>query len=231
MTIFRLKQLAASSAHAAAGAVRWNYDRAELIADGVVHGIGVFCGLVAATVLVVLTAIYATAFEVFAVSVYVAGLLAMLVLSATYNLWPVSRAKWILRRFDHSAIYVLIAATYTPVIMQVKDSIFAIAMLIGVWCVAIVGVVLKLALPGRYDRVAVGLYLAMGWSGVMLYDTVAAALPTIALWFVVAGGALYSLGVIFHAWQRLRFQNAIWHSFVLLGAACHYTAVLDLVLT
>jgi hemolysin III len=231
MTVFRLKQLASSSAHAAAGAVRWNYDRAELIADGVVHGIGVFGGLVAATVLVVLTAIYATAFEVFAVSVYVAGLLAMLVLSATYNLWPVSRVKWILRRFDHSAIYVLIAATYTPVIMQVKDSIYAIAMLIGVWCVAIVGVVLKLALPGRYDRVAVGLYLAMGWSGAMLYDAVAAALPSLALWFVVAGGALYSLGVIFHAWQRLRFQNAIWHAFVLLGAACHYTAVLDLVLT
>jgi hemolysin III len=231
MTIFRLKQLASSSAHAAAGAVRWNYDRAELIADGVVHGIGVFGGLVAATVLVVLTAVYATAFEVVAVSVYVAGLLAMLVLSATYNLWPVSRAKWILRRFDHSAIYVLIAATYTPVIMQVKDSIYAIAMLIGVWCVAIVGVVLKLALPGRYDRVAVGLYLAMGWSGAMLYDAVAAALPTLALWFIAAGGLLYSFGIIFHAWHRLRFQNAIWHCFVLLGAGCHYTAVLDLVLT
>src|SRR5271156_6247758 len=197
MTVFRLKQFASSSAHAAAGAVRWNYDRAELIADGVVHGIGVFGGVVAATVLVVLTAIYATPFEVAVVSVYVAGLLAMLVLSATYNLWPGSRAKWVLRRFDHSAIYVLIAATYTPVIMQVKDSIFAIVMLIGVWCVAIVGVVLKLALPGRYDRVAVGLYLVMGWSGIMLYDTVAAALPTMALWFVVAGGALYSLGVIF----------------------------------
>jgi len=231
MTIFRLKQLASSSAHAAAGAVRWNYDRAELIADGVVHGIGVFGGLVAATVLVVLTAVYASAFEVFAVSVYVAGLLAMLVLSATYNLWPVSRAKWILRRFDHSAIYVLIAATYTPVIMQVKDSIYAIAMLIGVWCVAIVGVVLKLALPGRYDRVAVVLYLAMGWSGAMLYDAVAAALPTLAVWFIAAGGLLYSFGIIFHAWHRLRFQNAIWHCFVLLGAACHYTAVLDLVLT
>ena len=231
MTIFRLKQLASSSAHAAAGAIRWNYDRAELIADGVVHGIGVFGGLVAATVLVVLTAIYATAFEVFAVSVYVAGLLAMLVLSATYNLWPVSRAKWILRRFDHSAIYVLIAATYTPVIIQVKDSIYAIAMLIGVWCVAIVGVVLKLALPGRYDRVAVVLYLAMGWSGAMLYDAVAAALPTLALWFIAAGGLLYSFGIIFHAWHRLRFQNAIWHCFVLLGAGCHYTAVLDLVLT
>src|SRR5580704_3012090 len=230
MTVFQLKQLASTSAHAAAGAIRWNYDRAELIADGIVHGIGVFGGLIAATVLVVLTAVYATAFEVTVVSVYVAGLLAMLVLSATYNLWPISRAKWVLRRFDHSAIYVLIAATYTPFIMELKDSIFAIALLIGVWCVAIVGIVLKLVLPGRFDRVSVGLYLAMGWSGFMLYDAVVAALPTMAIGFVIAGGALYTLGVVFHAWRQLRFQNVIWHCFVLLGAACHYTAVLDLVL-
>jgi hemolysin III len=231
MTIFKLKQFASDSAHAAMGAVRWNYDRAELIADGVVHGIGVLGGLVAATVLVVLTAIYATPFDVAIVSVYVAGLLTMLVLSATYNLWPVSRAKWVLRRFDHSAIYVLIAATYTPFIMQIKDSILAVVLLVGVWCVAIVGIVLKLFLPGRFDRLSVGLYLAMGWSGFMVYDTVVASLPTLTLWFIAAGGLLYSFGVIFHAWQRLRFQNAIWHFFVLLGAACHYTAVLDLVLT
>ncbi|MBU6457608.1 MAG: hemolysin III family protein [Bradyrhizobium sp.] len=231
MTIFRLKQLASTSVHAAAGAKRWNYDRAELVADGVVHGVGVFCGLVAATVLIVLTAVYASALDIVVVSVYVAGLLAMLVLSATYNLWPVSRAKWVLRRFDHSAIYLLIAATYTPFIMELKDSIFAMALLAGVWCVAIVGIVLKLVLPGRFDRISVGLYLAMGWSGLMLYDRVVAALPALALWLVLAGGVLYSLGVVFHAWRRLRFQNAIWHGFVLLGAACHYTAVLDLVMT
>ena len=230
MTIFKLKQLASDSVHAA-GAMFWNYDRAELIADGVVHGIGVFCGLVAATVLIVLTAVYATAFQVAVVSVYAAGLLAMLVLSATYNLWPISRAKWVLRRFDHSAIYVLIAATYTPIFMELKDSVFAIALLIGVWCVAIAGIVLKLVLPGRFDRLSVGLYLAMGWSGFMVWDTVVTSLPTMTLWFIAAGGVLYSLGVIFHAWQRLRFQNAIWHCFVLLGAACHYTAVLDLALT
>jgi hemolysin III len=231
MTIFKLKQLASSSVHAAADVVRWNYDRAEMIADGVVHGIGVFGGLIAATVLIVLTAIYASALDVAVVSVYVAGLLAMLVLSATYNLWPVSRAKWVLRRFDHSAIYLLIAATYTPFIMEVKDSLFAIVLLTGVWCVAIFGIVLKLGWPGRFDRLSVGLYLAMGWSGLMLYQKVVTALPSLALWFVVAGGVLYSLGVVFHAWQRLRFQNAIWHCFVLLGAACHYTAVLDLVMT
>ena len=230
MTIFRLKQIASTSIHAAAGAMHWNYDRAELIADGVVHIVGICFGLVAATALIVLAAVYATGFEVAVVSVYVTGLLAMLGLSATYNLWPVSRAKWVLRRFDHSAIYVLIAATYTPFIMALKESYLAIALLIGVWCAAIGGVVLKLALPGRYDRLAVGLYLALGWSGVMLYDAVVKAVPPLSLWLVVAGGVLYSLGVIFHAWQRLRFQNAIWHGFVLLGAACHYTAILDLII-
>ena len=231
MTIFQLKQLASTSIHAATGAIRWNYDRVELISDGVVHAVGIIFGTIAATVLVVLTTIYATASAIIAVSIYVAGLMTMLVLSATYNLWPVSPTKWVLRRFDHSAIYILIAATYTPFIMELKDSVFAIAVLIGVWCVAIFGIVLKLGWPGRFDRLAVGLYLALGWSGLMLYDAVVAALPNVALWLVLAGGALYSLGVIFHAWQRLRFQNVIWHCFVLLGAACHYTAVLDLVLT
>jgi hemolysin III len=230
MTIFSLKQLASTSIHAATDAIRWNYDRVELIADGVVHAVGIIFGLIAATVLVVLTAVYASTLDIVAVSIYVAGLLSMLVLSASYNLWPVSRTKWVLRRFDHSAIYVLIAATYTPFIMELKDSVFAIALLIGVWCVAIIGIVLKLVYPGRFDRLAVGLYLALGWSGMMLYDSVITALPQMALWLVLAGGALYSLGVIFHAWRRLRFQNVIWHSFVLLGAACHYTAVLDLVL-
>jgi hemolysin III len=230
MTVFQLKQLASTSIQAATGAIRWNYDRVELIADGVVHAIGVLLGTIAATVLVVLTAVYASALNIVAVSIYVAGLLSMLVLSATYNLWPVSRTKWVLRRFDHSAIYVLIAATYTPFIMELRDGVMALALLTGVWCVAIFGIVLKLGWPGRFDRVAVGLYLALGWSGMMLYDSVMGVLPKVSLWFVLAGGALYSLGVIFHAWRRLRFQNVIWHCFVLLGAACHYTAVMDLVL-
>lgn len=230
MTVFRLKQLASNSLHAAADAIHWNYDRAELIADGVVHIIGVCFGLIAATVLIVLASIYATPLDIVVSSIYVAGLLAMLSLSATYNLWPVSRAKWLLRRFDHSAIYLLIAATYTPFIAEAKGSLLAIALLIGVWCAAIGGIVLKLRYPGRFDRLAVGIYLAMGWSGVMLYDSMMGTLPALALGFVIAGGVLYSLGVIFHAWQRLRFQNAIWHGFVLCGAACHYTAVLDVVM-
>lgn len=230
MTVFRLKQLASTSAQAAAGAIRWNYDRAELIADGIVHGIGVFCGLIAATALIVLAAVFASTYAIVSASVYAAGLLAMLGFSAAYNLWPVSRGKWLLRRFDHSAIYILIAATYTPVFAELQDSVFAMSLLAGVWSVAAVGIVLKLFFPGRFDKISVGLYLAMGWSGLIAYDAGLSSLPQLALWFIGAGGLLYTLGIIFHAWHRLRFQNAIWHTFVLLGAACHYTAVLDLVL-
>ena len=212
------------------GVVRWNYDRAELIADGVVHVLGIAAGLIAAIALIVVAAVYATRAEVISVSVYVAGLLAMLGLSATYNLWPVSRLKWVLRRFDHSAIYILIAATYTPFLAQMNDRFMATVLLTGVWSVAAIGIALKIFLPGRFDRLSIGLYLALGWSGLVAYDKLVASLPSSTLWFIAAGGLIYSLGVIFHAWERLRFQNAIWHSFVLLAAALHYTAVLDLVL-
>ena len=230
MTVFQIKQLAERAMQGAPTGVRWNYDRAELWADGVVHAIGVGGGLIAAAVLVTLACVFATPAEIAAVSIYVVGLMSMLAISATYNLLPVSRYKWLLRRFDHSAIYVLIAATYTPFITQMEQGVVPIALLTGVWSVAVAGVVLKLFFPGRFDRISIGLYLAMGWSGVMVYDTIANALPSLTMWLIAAGGILYSAGVIFHVWERLRFQNAIWHSFVLLGAACHYSAVLDLIL-
>lgn len=230
MTIFRLKQPSSHPRSVGGGVIRWDYDRAELIADGVVHVLGIAFGVIAATALVVLTAMYASTKEIVSVSVYVAGLLAMLGLSATYNLWPVSPVKWLLRRFDHSAIYLLIAATYTPFLVQMNDRFMASVLLIGVWSVAAAGIALKVFLPGRFDRLSVGLYLAMGWSGVVAYDSLVTSLPNSTLWFIAAGGLIYSLGVIFHAWERLRFQNAIWHSFVLLAAGLHYTAVFDLVL-
>ncbi len=232
MTVFRIKELTNTPAHMVAGAIRWNYDRAELIADGIVHGLGVFSGLIAATVLIVLAAVFATAYEVVTVSVYSVGLLAMLVLSAIYNMWPVSPRKWFLRRFDHPAIYLLIAATYTPFPSRRSPTPrLAISLLAGVWSVAITGIVIKLVYPGRFDRLAVVLYLAMGWSGLMAYDAVFTPLPPLTMWFVRRRRHAVYAGVVFHAWQRLRFQNAIRHAFVLLGAACHYTAVLDMVLS
>ena len=204
----------------------WKYDRAEVLVDGVVHGVGVLLGLVGAAVLVVLALRSPGIGDVSAAGVYAVGLVAMLGMSATYNLWPVSRVKWVLRRFDHSAIYLLIAATYTPFIARLKDGALSFGLLAGVWATALVGIALKLALPGRFDRLSIALYLLLGWSGVMMYQPVSMALPASALWLLGAGGLLYTGGVIFHMWESLRFQNAIWHGFVVLAAGCHYTAVL-----
>jgi hemolysin III len=97
---------------------------------------------------------------------------------------------------------------------------------IGVWSSAFVGIALKLALPGRFDRLSVVLCLLIGWSGVIAYDSLTSVLPSSSILLLAIGGILYSLGTLFHAWKRLRFHTAIWHGFVLLGASCHYSAVL-----
>jgi hemolysin III len=160
-----------------------------------------------------------------AVLVYSTALLAMLGTSAAYNLWPVSPAKWVLRRFDHSAIYLMIAGTYTPLLTQIKASYDTIGLLIGVWATALIGAGVKLLLPGRFDRLSIVLYLLLGWSVVLVYDAVLPALSISAILLLAIGGVLYSAGVAFHVWRSLRFQNAIWHAFVLVAAACHWGAV------
>jgi len=206
---------------------RWNYDRGEIVADGVIHAVGICLGLIGTVIIIVIAARATRIVAIEAVLVYSAGLLAMLGFSAAYNMWPVSPTKWILRRFDHSAIYMMIAGTYTPFMAQLKIGLASAGLLAGVWVTAALGVVLKLVLPGRFDRVAVVLYLVLGWSGAMFCWPLIASLPSSIFWLLAAGGVLYSLGVLFHLWRSLRFQNAIWHAFVLLAAGCHYTAVLE----
>jgi hemolysin III len=208
------------------GERRWNYDRAEIVADGVVHAIGVSLGLAGAAFLL-FVAHLARGGAVTPVAVYAAGLLAALGFSAAYNLWPVSPAKWLLRRFDHAAIYVLIAATYTPFLAQPKAWIAGFGLLAFVWLTALIGAAVKLMFPGRFDRCAVALYLLLGWSGIIGDPPLVAALPGSVLRLLAAGGVLYSAGVAFHLWERLRFQNAIWHAFVVVAACCHYVAVLE----
>ncbi len=207
--------------------IKWGYDRHEILADGIVHALGVVGGFTAVIVLLVLAAPTVGRCELTSVAIYSGGLLAVLVISAAYNLWPVSPVKRVLRRFDHSAIYLLIAGTYTPFVTQMRNDTAAVVLLIGIWGGAGIGMALKLCLPGRFDRLAILLYLLLGWSGVMAYEAVLGALPGLTLWLLAVGGALYTVGVIFHIWESLRFQNAIWHAFVLVAAACHYGAVLD----
>lgn len=202
------------------------YDFHEIVADGVVHGIGIVLALIGVTALIFYATLWASHGELAAAWVYGIGLLLCLSVSFTYNIWPHTRTKWILRRFDHSAIFVLIAATYTPFLQKGANDPLIFGMLIFVWAVAALGIALKCVFPGRYDRLAILLYLGMGWSGVVVVAPLSELLPSITLWLIVIGGVIYSLGVIFHVWERLRFQNAIWHGFVISAAIVHYSAVL-----
>ena len=207
----------------AAKVVKWGYDRTEIIADGIVHGIGLIAALIGTTALIFYATVWATNGQLAAVWIYGLGLVLALAISMTYNIWPVSRAKWILRRFDHSAIFVLIAATYTPFLQAGWDDPFLFGLLIAIWVAAFIGIALKVFWPGRYDRLAILFYLAMGWSGVMAAGPLTPSTTTMFL--IVIGGIIYSAGVIFHIWEKLRFQNAIWHTFVVTAALVHYAAV------
>jgi hemolysin III len=207
------------------GEIPWNYDRTEIVADGIVHGAGLVLGIIG-TVAILILVIELKPFELGPTLVYSTGLLVMLAISAAYNMWPVSPTKWLLRRFDHSAIYLLIAGTYTPFLSLLKSGIAWSALTAGLWSSALAGLVLKLTLPGRFDRLSIALCLLMGWSGLLAYKHFIPVVPVMALWLLAAGGIFYSLGTIFHLWESLRFQNAIWHGFVLIAASCHYCAVL-----
>lgn len=210
--------------------IRWAYDKYELIADGVVHGIGLAFALIGATVLIFYATLWSSNGELAAAWIYSVGLVLTIGISFSYNAWPVSRTKWFLRRLDHSSIFILIAATYTPFLERGADSPLLFGMLIGIWAIAGLGIFLKCALPGRFDKVAILLYLGMGWSGIFVAGPVAERIPFVSMLLILIGGIIYSLGVIFHVWEKLRFQNAIWHGFVVTAAGVHYAAVLTCVI-
>lgn len=205
----------------------WKYSFAEVCADALVHAVGLTLGIVGAIVLVAWAAGQVDPAEFAGLLIYAAALLAMLAASAAYNLWPVSPTKWVLRRLDHSAIYLLIAGTYTPLMLQLKGSHEGWLVLLIVWVTALAGIALKLALPGRFDRASIVVYLLLSWCVVGVYDLVSAALSESALAMLLAGGLLYSAGVAFHVWRSLPYQNAIWHAFVVAAAGCHWLAVVD----
>src|SRR4029453_5619903 len=135
--------------------IRWAYDKYELIADGVVHGVGLAFALIGATVLIFYAPPGSFFGELTAAWIYSVGLVLTIGISFSYNAWPVSRPKWFLRRLDHSSIFILIAATYTPFLERGADNPLLFGMLIGIWAIAALGILLKCAFPGRFDKLAV----------------------------------------------------------------------------
>jgi hemolysin III len=133
----------------------------------------------------------------------------------------------LLARFDQAAIFLFIAGTYTPFLAVLGGTTTGIVMTTFVWGASLVGIALKLIVPERFGRLAILLYLGIGWSGVFVYQSLAQTLPATTMWLLLAGGITYSCGIIFHLWEKLKFQNALWHVFVVAGASLHLWAVLD----
>ncbi|MCQ8783803.1 PAQR family membrane homeostasis protein TrhA [Mangrovibrevibacter kandeliae] len=201
--------------------MRTRYDRAELWADGIVHAGGLTFVTLGSVALLATLAGHVSTPILLATIVYLLTLAASTIASAAYNIWPERPFKWALRRFDHAAIYLLIAGTYTPFLAYAGMP----TLLVLVWSVALVGVALKLLRPGRYERLLLLAYLGLGWCGIAAYGSLQDLLPVPVLGLLLLGGIVYSSGVVFHLWQRLRFHNAIWHAFVLVAAVTHFVAV------
>lgn len=204
----------------------------ELLADKVIHIVGLSAGGVAAAVLMGFAAIARGVSDLASAAIYSLGLMAMLGCSAAYNLARRSPHRDLLRRFDHAAIFVMIAGTYTPFTILALSGSWAIFMTALVWIIAAAGVALKLILPQRrFEGLSVAIYIAFGWIVVVAAGPFMNALSPTILALVAAGGIVYTAGVIFHAWERLPFQNAIWHGFVLVAAALHFAAICGVVMS
>jgi hemolysin III len=204
------------------------YSRPEVIADGVVHALGIMFGVASVAALVVYSVQHLDAPTSTAVLIYGCGMLAVFVCSAAYNLNR-GQWRWLLRRLDHAAIYVKIAATYTPFAAIKMGGPVGIGLLVAVWLIAIIGASAKLIAPAQFVRTAYVLYLAQGWAAVFTLPSMFHALPGTAFTLLMIGGVLYTIGVGFHLYEKLRYHNAIWHGFVLTASACHFAAVMNAV--
>jgi hemolysin III len=203
-----------------------SYTRLERFADACVHAASLAFSVVATAILLGAAIGTVPPADVAGLTVYCLGLLSMFGASAAYNLVSRHRLelKEFLRRLDHAAIFVMIAGSYTPFALTIGGSA-GFWMLIAVWGIAAVGITVKLCFPRRFEKLSVLLYLAQGWIVLLALGPVASALPSQALWLLLAGGVVYTLGVPFHLMEWMRFHNVIWHAFVLGGAACQFVAI------
>lgn len=202
------------------------YTHAEEIANSVTHGIGIVLAIAGLAVLTAFSALNGTAWHVVASSIFGAALILNYTASTLYHSIQVERIKRALRAFDHSAIFLLIAGTYTPFMLINLRGPWGWSLLVFIWTTALLGISLRLFLKGRLHGLVVGMYIAMGWAVVVAVQPMLQRVASGGLALLASGGLAYTAGVVFYKWKRLPYHHAIWHGFVLLGSALHYFAVL-----
>jgi len=199
---------------------------AERLADLWVHAIGLGAAAVGAIGLIAMSALSGSAGQTIAISIYGTGLVLMLLSSTAYNLARSAVRRRRLRRFDHAAIFVLIACSYTPFTTQRLEGSWALWMTAAVWTTAAIGIAIKLVVNDPPRGLSLAAYLASGWLAVVAIKPFIEQVPIAALWLLGLGGIVYSVGAAIYALDQIRFRRAIWHGFVIVAAALHWIAVL-----
>lgn len=199
----------------------------EEIANSLSHGIGLLLAIASIPILVVAAAGHAGAAEITGVSIFGATMVLAYLSSALYHALPAGKGKRVMQLVDHSTIFLLIAGTYTPFTLGALWGAWGWSLFGVVWGLALIGLILKTCVGTRYQNLSLGLYLAMGWLILIAIQPLYLHVPAWGLFWLVAGGLAYTLGVVFFVLdERVRYAHAIWHVFVLIGSCCHFVAVL-----
>src|SRR6266436_706709 len=198
----------------------------EEIANSISHGIGLILALLATPILIMAALRYGSVWNMIGVSVFAASMVALYLASTLYHSLTHDRAKRVFRMFDHGAIFLLIAGTYTPFTLGVLRGPWGLTLLALIWTLAAIGLTMKAVFGARYNRLSVILYLVMGWLVVIAAPQVLRVMPLSGLAWLLAGGIAYTAGVGFYAAHRVRYAHFAWHLFVIAGTTCHFFAVL-----
>jgi len=199
-------------------------------ANSITHGIGAFLSLVGLCVILTLSITQKDPYRIISSSIYGISLVLLYLSSSLYHGSKKETTKKILRIFDHSSIYLLIAGTYTPFCLVTLRSIGGLAVFCTLWTLTAIGITLKIFFTGRFNGVSTLMYLLMGWIVMLVMKQFVIAITLTGFLWVLAGGLFYSLGVIFYALEKKPFFHTIWHFFVMGGSACHFLAILFYVL-
>lgn len=202
------------------------YTFKEEIANSITHGIGVVFGIVGLIFLLLKAVAYqADTTTYISMTVYGISIILLFTASTLYHSIPNKRARRALKTFDHCAIYLLIAGTYTPFLLVSLRTPLAVGLMAIIWLIALLGVIFKLVFVYRFEKLSLVTYLTMGWLSLIVIYQLAMHLDITGLVLLAVGGVIYSLGVIFYVSKRIQYNHAIWHIFVLAGCICHYLAI------
>ncbi len=204
--------------------------RREELINSITHGAGLALSIAGLAVLVTLAALKGTAWHIVSCSVYGATLVLLYTASTLYHSVRSPRLKRFFRILDHASIYLLIAGTYTPFMLVNLRGGWGWTLFGLVWGLAAVGILFKIFFVDRFAIASTVVYLLMGWLVVIAIKPLLMLVPGGGILWLLAGGLAYTLGVVFFAWEKMPYNHAVWHVFVLTGSVCHYFAVLFYVL-